>query len=284
MKIDLVGPKERGLAMGLNEAAGYGALAITAMVTGTLAAHYGLRPATFLLAASYISRSAWGSPPSGSKETHHHARHEAANHVAVNAEHHGSLGTRQIFGLVSWRERALTSASQAGLVTTSMTDWHGDSSAPVRNGRSFADANRCACGDLSCGLVSVPTTERAAVGPPRAQAVHCRRDATSRVGFGDCRDRTDLRDSGPGTRPALGAHRHGVPHVARVDRRCRPPHRAGASRWRIPALARWRFRGRGRTGRIRRRNPGGPMGCRCAHTVSGLVVWVRMYETHRPIA
>ena len=44
MKIDLVGPSRRGLAMGLNEAAGYGAVAATALATGYLAARYGLRP------------------------------------------------------------------------------------------------------------------------------------------------------------------------------------------------------------------------------------------------
>ena len=47
MKIDLVGPRQRGLAMGLNEAAGYGALGLTALATGYLAAWYGLRPEPF---------------------------------------------------------------------------------------------------------------------------------------------------------------------------------------------------------------------------------------------
>src|SRR5213082_3146865 len=55
MKIDLAGPQRRGLAMGLNEAAGYLALAGTAAVTGALAAHYGLRPAPFLLGAAYAA-------------------------------------------------------------------------------------------------------------------------------------------------------------------------------------------------------------------------------------
>ena len=55
MKIDLVGPARRGLAMGLNEAAGYGALAVTALATGYLAAAHGLRPAPFLLGAAYIA-------------------------------------------------------------------------------------------------------------------------------------------------------------------------------------------------------------------------------------
>jgi MFS family permease len=48
MKIDLVGPKQRGLAMGLNEFAGYLALSLSALATGYLAATYGLRPAPFL--------------------------------------------------------------------------------------------------------------------------------------------------------------------------------------------------------------------------------------------
>jgi MFS family permease len=45
MKIDLVGPARRGFAMGLNEAAGYGAVAVTALATGWIAAEHGLRPA-----------------------------------------------------------------------------------------------------------------------------------------------------------------------------------------------------------------------------------------------
>ena len=109
MKIDLVGPGRRGLAMGLNEAAGYFALAVTALTTGVLAAEFGLRPAPFLLAAAYIAiglalSALWV------KETRDYARHEAAGHA------HSSLETRHIFILVSFREPALSSASQAGLV------------------------------------------------------------------------------------------------------------------------------------------------------------------------
>src|ERR671933_1297460 len=47
MKIDLVGPRRRGLAMGLNEAAGYGAVAVTSLLAGYLAADHGLRPVPF---------------------------------------------------------------------------------------------------------------------------------------------------------------------------------------------------------------------------------------------
>src|SRR5438309_7654671 len=53
MKIDLAGPDRRGLAMGLNEAAGYGAVAITALATGAIAAHAGLRPEPFYLGVAY---------------------------------------------------------------------------------------------------------------------------------------------------------------------------------------------------------------------------------------
>ncbi len=115
MKIDLVGPKQRGLAMGLNEAAGYGALAATAMATGALAAYYGLRPAPFLLAAAYIVVGL-GLSAMWVKESRGHARHEAAHHQPANGQHDSALQTRQIFTLVSFREPALSSASQAGLV------------------------------------------------------------------------------------------------------------------------------------------------------------------------
>src|SRR5882762_4921906 len=49
MKIDLVGPARRGLALGLNEASGYGAVALTALATGAIAQQAGLRPGPFLL-------------------------------------------------------------------------------------------------------------------------------------------------------------------------------------------------------------------------------------------
>jgi len=53
MKIDLVGPKNRGLAMGLNEAAGYGAVGLTALITGYMASYYGLRPEPFYIGIFY---------------------------------------------------------------------------------------------------------------------------------------------------------------------------------------------------------------------------------------
>jgi MFS family permease len=119
MKIDLVGPRQRGLAMGLNEAAGYGAVALTSLVAGYLAARHGLRPAPFLLGLSY---AVLGLGLSGLlvRETRDHARLEAADHVhRVDGRHdhlHAGLGNREIVSHTSFREPALSSASQAGLV------------------------------------------------------------------------------------------------------------------------------------------------------------------------
>jgi MFS family permease len=111
MKIDLVGPRQRGLAMGLNEAAGYGALALTAVVAGYLAAHHGLRPAPFLLGLSY-ALIGLGITAVLVRETRDHARFEATSHHDTTAE----LTNRDVFVRATLTEPALASASQAGLV------------------------------------------------------------------------------------------------------------------------------------------------------------------------
>lgn len=114
MKIDLVGPQQRGLAMGLNEAAGYGAVAITAWLAGYLAAHHGLRPAPFLLGLSY-ALIGLGVSALFVRETRDYARLEASRHPVTDiAEAHLSNG--EIFRRTSFTEPALSSASQAGLV------------------------------------------------------------------------------------------------------------------------------------------------------------------------
>jgi MFS family permease len=119
MKIDLVGPKQRGLAMGLNEAAGYGAVAVTSLLAGYLAEQYGLRPAPFLLGLAY---AAIALVLSGTfvKETRGHARLEAAQHTpradGMHNHLHAGMTDRQITAQTSLKEPALSSASQAGLV------------------------------------------------------------------------------------------------------------------------------------------------------------------------
>jgi MFS family permease len=114
MKIDLVGPARRGLAMGLNEAAGYVAVAFTAFATGLIAERWGLRPGPFLLGLAYAGLGL-GLSAIFVRETHGHARHEAAGHASTE-QLHGGLTTRRVFALTSFREPALSAASQAGLV------------------------------------------------------------------------------------------------------------------------------------------------------------------------
>ena len=99
--------------MGLNEAAGYGALGLTALATGYLAARYRLRPEPFYVGIVY---SALGLVLSVFlvRDTREHARVEASNHRA--AESVARASTAHVFIETSWRNRTLFSASQAGLV------------------------------------------------------------------------------------------------------------------------------------------------------------------------
>ena len=115
MKIDLVGPARRGFAMGLNEAAGYGAVAVTALATGYIAQHAGLRPEPFFLGIAYAGLGL-GLSVFFVRETRDHARHEAATHVTASDSHHDAVTTGEIFRLTSFRDKALSSCSQAGLV------------------------------------------------------------------------------------------------------------------------------------------------------------------------
>jgi len=119
MKIDLVGRSRRGTAMGLNEAAGYVAVAATALATGYLAEAYGLRPVPFLLGAAYAALGL-GLSTLAVRETRGHAHLEAAGHVARGDGRHDHLtdrlSDRQVFTQTSFREPALSSASQAGMV------------------------------------------------------------------------------------------------------------------------------------------------------------------------
>jgi MFS family permease len=115
MKIDLVGPQRRGLAMGLNEAAGYGAVALTALATGFIAARHGLRPDPFFLGMAFAGLGL-GLSALFVRETHGHARYEAATHPGTSAQTRQGLSTREVFWLTSVKEKALSAASQAGLV------------------------------------------------------------------------------------------------------------------------------------------------------------------------
>jgi len=124
MKVDLVGPKRRGLALGLNEFAGYAAVGFTAWITGYIASVYALRPQPFYLgigvAIAGLSLSAFLA-----KETIHHAKLEAkmlpqAPGLPATAREGAPTprcpSMRAIFALASWKDRNLFSCSQAGLV------------------------------------------------------------------------------------------------------------------------------------------------------------------------
>jgi MFS family permease len=113
MKIDLVGPRERGLAMGLNECAGYGALAVSALATGWIAARYGVRPQPFYLGVGFalvgLALSALLV-----RETRHHVSRESALVGPLPAD--GVPGPRAVFWRTTLVNRDLSSVSQAGLV------------------------------------------------------------------------------------------------------------------------------------------------------------------------
>ncbi|MDQ4084423.1 MAG: MFS transporter, partial [Actinomycetota bacterium] len=116
MKIDLVGPGRRGLAMGLNEAAGYGAVAATALATGLVAARYGLRPEPFFLGLAFAALGV-GLSTLAVRETREHARLEASLHGSAAAQdRHAEMSGRAVLVHTSLREPAMSAASQAGLV------------------------------------------------------------------------------------------------------------------------------------------------------------------------
>jgi MFS family permease len=113
MKIDLVGPKQRGLAMGLNEFAGYLAVGVAAYLSGVIAAAYGLRPWPFALGILSVF-VALALSVFFVRETHGHARFEAAGGTAPHQAPGSSFAA--LFARVSWKDRTLSSISQAGLV------------------------------------------------------------------------------------------------------------------------------------------------------------------------
>lgn len=113
MKIDLAGPKRRGLAMGLNEFAGYVAVAASALATGWIAARHGLRPEPFYLGVGFVALGLLLSTFSV-RETKHHVFAETALHGDREVERMPTQ--REVFWRTSLFDRDLSSVSQAGLV------------------------------------------------------------------------------------------------------------------------------------------------------------------------
>jgi MFS family permease len=116
MKIDLVGPARRGLAMGLNEFAGYVAVSLAALASGYLAATYALRPQPFYLGIVFAVAGLLLSVLFV-RDSRAHAREEEKLVDGRGAATAGPRASfREIVVLTSWKDRALSAASQAGMV------------------------------------------------------------------------------------------------------------------------------------------------------------------------
>jgi MFS family permease len=119
MKIDLVGPARRGFAMGLNECAGYLAVALSALATGEIASRFGLRPEPFYLGIAF---AAFGLAISQLliRDTIGHMRHETALHLETDPLEgrtaNAGPSLRWLVLRASWSDPALFHASQVGLV------------------------------------------------------------------------------------------------------------------------------------------------------------------------
>ena len=111
MKIDLVGPRGRGLAVGLNEFAGYLAVGLTALATGYLASLYGLRPEPFYLGVGYAVLGLLVSVFLV-RDTREHVRLEMEAHPPEPSP----LTLREVFAKTTYGDRNLFACSQAGLV------------------------------------------------------------------------------------------------------------------------------------------------------------------------
>ena len=110
MKVDLVGPSRRGLALGLNEAAGYLSVAAAAFATGVIADNYGLRPEPFYLGIIFAAVGL-GLSVLFVKDTRPHVAVETEQH---DTEERATLSAA--FARTSWRDEKLFGISQAGFV------------------------------------------------------------------------------------------------------------------------------------------------------------------------
>jgi MFS family permease len=113
MKIDLVGPRRRGLALGLNEAAGYGGVALAAGATGWLAAEFAARD-VLVVAGAAIALVAFAASVLLVRDTAAHVSVEQANHHP--GDDGASLPLGRAFSWATYRVPALRSSSQAGMV------------------------------------------------------------------------------------------------------------------------------------------------------------------------
>lgn len=110
MKVDLAGPSRRGLALGLNEAAGYLSVAAAAFATGIIAERYGLRPEPFYMGIAFAA-CGLGLSALFVRDTRPHVALESEQHPAAE-----EISLRSAFATTSWRNPRLFGISQAGFV------------------------------------------------------------------------------------------------------------------------------------------------------------------------
>lgn len=116
MKIDLVGPKKRGLAMGLNEAAGYGMVGLTALLTGYIASRYGLRPQPFYIGIFY-SIAGFLMSILVIRDTRKYAQLESSQiTITTSGELAHKPNLLWVFKETSLKNKNLFAVSQAGLI------------------------------------------------------------------------------------------------------------------------------------------------------------------------
>ena len=113
MKIDLVGPRRRGFALGLNESAGYGGLALAAGLSGWLAGSFAARDVLVVAGAVTAIVALLVSVLFVRDTAEHVALEQARDHAGADDQ---APGLRDAFAQASYREPALRSCSQAGLV------------------------------------------------------------------------------------------------------------------------------------------------------------------------
>ena len=113
MKIDLVGPERRGLALGLNESAGYGGVALAAALSGWLATEFAARD-VLVVAGAAIAVIALATSVLFVRDTAGHMTLEQSRHDPNANEAAPAL--RQAFPDATYRQPVLRSCSQAGLV------------------------------------------------------------------------------------------------------------------------------------------------------------------------
>jgi MFS family permease len=107
MKIDLVGEKQRGFAMGLNEFAGYISVAVVAFLTGFIASEYGIRPYPFYLGIVLVILGLFGSI---------FLIKDTKKHVAKDILKSNIPRLKNMFWETTWKNKNLGSVTQAGLI------------------------------------------------------------------------------------------------------------------------------------------------------------------------